>query len=497
MHLLRHDVVAHRGLLLAWAAAVAAPHVMAATGVTTVAGMNPGFLHEVVLPFLRVLLLGVALAAAIQADSPVDDRAFWRTRPIAPGTMATGKLLLAWTAGVVVPLALVMVLAARLELPWHHWPSTIAQVVSVEGALVGVLIVVGTRTTSIPGLLIATVCLLVVSFLLMGALQQLRYVPRLRELDLLADPQVATWAMLAWAALACVGLFALGYRGRRHHTAFLAALLATVSVVPALWFSPVLRAARPAPLPVTLTVGAEVHAEAIARPEAKVALLAHAVVHGLTPLDRVQVFLLDGTLATRSGEQAARGDRDPRIVTSMPRYALLGVLEATEFARSSGQRARFVGRFNVDVERRQVVASVPLVAGAALDTPHTRFTVEHVGHVEDDRGRHLSVTGQELLLWTPGQWRPAYQYVLRDAAGSCEVPAVPHGRTDVLEPVLATTFARPFLPMRFTAKAQPADCALDPTRTVLEIRRSFSPPPTAVPVTLEFTMPTATHPPRT
>lgn len=52
------------------------------------------------------LLALVTTAMVVQADHPSDDRAFWRTRPIAPGTLAAAKIAMLAALLVVVPVAI-------------------------------------------------------------------------------------------------------------------------------------------------------------------------------------------------------------------------------------------------------------------------------------------------------------------------------------------------------------------------------------------------------
>ncbi len=94
LHLVRHDLRAHRHLILAWLALVVAQPLVSVLPLwSALASTGPAV--SVFLTATRLLLGAVALATIVQADSPLDDRAFWRTRPIAPGTMATAKLMTA------------------------------------------------------------------------------------------------------------------------------------------------------------------------------------------------------------------------------------------------------------------------------------------------------------------------------------------------------------------------------------------------------------------
>ena len=494
LHLMRHDMATHRAMLLAWLLVVLAHPVVAAVPVnveTDPQQLAPGML----LMLTRVVLTVVTVATLVQADSPVDEQAFWRTRPVSSRRMALAKLLLAWLAFVALPVAIVCGVGLAVHLPWHHWPSAVAQSLVSQGALVALVTVVATRTRRVPTLLVA-LCVVVGALYLLGAsLQELRRVPWIHELDILADPALALFASQAWVAAAGGLLCVIAYRGPSARTRFALVCLASLLVLIAFWFLPTLRARRPVPAAVSLAVDpGRMRAERLTH-AARVGIVAPAAVRDLGPLDRASVFLRDGTLHIASGPHHVPAPEDPRSVARSGRQrqaAVLAVLDQSAFSAVAGRPARFEGHLSVQVEQRRVVDVAPFAPGGVLRGPHSVLTLHQVAPAEPAHPWATVASGTELLLRTPGEWRPGYEYVLADRRSDCllQVYAWNDGTRPYLEAALLPVLARPFVvrPVHLTVAGQ-LRCTPDRTTSELQLRRFMTPPPTVVPLSVEFTVP--------
>ena len=117
----------------------------------------------------RVVIGAAVIATLVQADSPIDDRAFWRTRPISPATMAGAKLTLACLVFVLVPLLVVLSVAAAVQLPARHWPAAVLGVVLGEVPLVMLAVVVAARTRRSSTALVGLAGVLVLLLLCAGS----------------------------------------------------------------------------------------------------------------------------------------------------------------------------------------------------------------------------------------------------------------------------------------------------------------------------------------
>lgn len=503
-HLLRHDVLTHRHLLIAWVCTVVA-HPLAgwlswAIGVTT---------HEipilaVLLVVMRLVLMVVTIGLIVQGDSPVDDRAFWRTRPIAAGGLARAKLLLCGLVFVVVPTLVVCFVAAAVGVPWAHWPSMLWQVVATDAALAGTVFVLATRTRHVANLLLAVACCVGVLYLIVSAIEALRYVAWIRDREILADPAIATGVALAWVSLAAVVLGVVAYRGPAWRNRFAMGVLTTVLLIVASWFVPALRAARPLQDPVSVALtGVPVRAERLSQTSGRIGLVVEPVVSGLKATDSAQLYLLDGTLSGPWGSRAARTGNVPRSVfadDTRPSAPLLAVLDEPTFTTLAGRPATFRGRLNVQLVRTQLVATAPLADDATVTTPDARLIVHRVVATSEGREREAVADGLMLALRTPGRWNPAYTYRLRGVAPACLATVIPAGRYSgpFLDIALLPTLARPFSVRRVTLTAMGAACIPRGPDTTLEVLAStYYPTPVAVPITVTFTVPRSAEPART
>lgn len=102
------------------------PMLTAPPGVNATYFDGPGLLAMVV----EMTLFGLTVATFVQADPPIGTRAFWRTRPIAPGALLASKLLTLTVALVAGPVAL-----NALRLAIHDAPVESVSAASVQLAL--------------------------------------------------------------------------------------------------------------------------------------------------------------------------------------------------------------------------------------------------------------------------------------------------------------------------------------------------------------------------
>jgi hypothetical protein len=513
-HLLRHDVLTHRRLLIAWVGTVLA-HPLAGWLSWTTVGTGNAIernawvrgdvpILAVLLVALRLVLMVVTIGLIVQGDSPVDDRAFWRTRPIEAGRLARAKLLLCGLVFVAFPTLVVCGVAAAVGVPWAHWPSMLWQVIATDTALAGTVFVLATRTRHVTNLLLAVACCVGVLYLIISALQSLRHVAWLHDRNVLADPAIATGVTFAWVSLAAGVLGVVAYRGTAWRNRFAMGVLATVLLIVASWFVPALRAARPQQEPVSVeATGAPIRAERLRTADGLVGIVVEPIVSGLKDTDRAQLFLLDGMLSGPWGTRAARPGVGPRSVfadDTRPAAPLLAVLDERAFAALAGRPATFRGRFNVQVERTQIVATAPLAAGVTFTTPHTKLRLKRLVADSEGRGRESVADGVMLWLHVPATWTPGYTYRLRAADDGCEATALPFGwrGSSFMDIALLPTLARPFYVHRVTLSAMGTTCVPRGPGTTIELLSTIHyATPVAVPITATFRVPGAAEPART
>jgi hypothetical protein len=506
-HLVRNDLRAHHRLLLAWLAIVVAQPLVTAVAWWGALDSAVAWGPLSALVVVRIGLAGALVAMLVQGDSPIDDRAFWRTRPISPTTLAVAKLLLVVGIFVVAPMAVVLMVAAWVKVPVAHWPATLVQVFVMEAALAGLSLSLSTRTRSVAGLLLLALGSVVGFSMLLGSLQELRRVTWLAEVVKMADPRLGIWPMLTVAVIGFATVFVVGYHGwRRRHAFAVAALLTLLGPVSVL-FLPQLQIAPPSPLPLGLrfvdTPTPAVRAERLPGNDRRVALIVEPVVTGRHDRDETRVFTADGTLQLPDGtERRTESSETPGLNAAQlrSRAAVLAILDAGTFATLRGQRVRFIGRLKVDVTRHDTEATAALEPGAILDTPHLRLVV---GTVFDDRARPSGerrwARAEALELHLQGlvtTWRHGHTYLLRDDATGCEVTVQPYsadrGLRSVLLPPLLPTLAQPFTAWRVRmTQMLESECDVDVRRSIIELRMLESPPPSTVLVNQEFTVPDA------
>ena len=107
----------------------------------------------------------IATAMVVQADHPADDRAFWRTRPVAPLELATGKLVLLAGLFVALPAIVNAVRLLAYGAPIASVAASAAQFAVLAGATVLPAWGLAIATRTLPAFLAACAGLVIALFL--------------------------------------------------------------------------------------------------------------------------------------------------------------------------------------------------------------------------------------------------------------------------------------------------------------------------------------------
>jgi hypothetical protein len=494
LHLVRHDLRTHRHLLLAWVAIVVV-HPLAsllawpaidATGVA-------------VPPFLvasRLVLGAAAIATIVQADSPLDDRTFWRTRPVAARTMAAAKLVMG-ALFVAVPLLVVLVVARLLGIPAGHLPSTIAQVVVTDAAAVGLVLFLSARTRHVATMLIALLGTLLAGYVLIVAITETLRVPWVRQFYALGppSPQIALPTMLAIVALVSWIMTTLVFLGERYRLRLLLLCATGVLTLAVIWFVPAARGHRPTPrfdrAPSISVDAGRVRAERLA--SGRVALFSEGSLTGLQPGDRARQYLLDGMLDTPVGTLPARESTDLRFLEGHPEpnTVLLGVLSDMDFQRLAGRPVRFDGRLTLEVSRTDVLGTLPVAAGEVLDAGDLRLRLHDVQPSVIVPANFRAVATADVTwtaTWTQGSRLPLTQWWLRQGANRRFIGRFARARYAWL--VLLPSLAQPF-GWQHAVLTVPAGTGapIDAESATIEIEEPHGPVSTQRPARVAFVVP--------
>lgn len=497
-HLVQHNLRAHRTILLAWLASVVALPLLAVAPWSEQLAADAGVGAALFLQGARVLLGLAAIASIVQAGSPVDDRAFWRTSPIGPRVLALAHLITVGLCFVVLPTLIVFAVAVIVGVPASHWPATVAMVIVMESALAGFGLVVASRSRGLATFIIAVVVGLATMFFLLGALSELRrYLPSVAQLAM-ADPLKGLWATLGIGAVLLPVLFTVAMAGPRRQRTFVGGILVLLLLGVGVWFVPALRFVGPPPIdPQARVSSTSVVAEPVHGSPGALALVVGITPAARQPRDAWRFSLQAGKLTTASGVRWVKGGPPgylPTAQASEIRTALV-ILSADEVRTLGGTRISFEGQLQGEVERHITEAEAPLVTGAVLSTRHLRFAASRV-HETAVRalGRmHARVEGTEIYLSSPGiTFRHGHAYVLRDPRTGCEVPAYswPTAASRVMQLALLPSLSRPFIVMPTElAELVAPPCAVDRTRARVEMRTLETRGTGLTPVSVEFTVP--------
>ncbi len=500
-HLLREDIRRHARLVVTWLGVVVAQPVVALIPWSSEFDAGIGAFVATTLTVARVLLGAVLVALLVQGDSPIDTAAFWRTRPISISAMAGAKIALVAAVLVLAPTVVTLAVAAWLRVPLEHWPSTVGQVVAFEGGLAAFALAVASRTRSIATFLVFGLALVAAFWLVQGSLLELRRTVAPGALRPV-HPQQGLAAMAAIWALGGTALYAVSLRGARGRAAFAIGCLILALLSLGVWYLPMWRASEPTPLPLTLTFAEDsVTAVAPVNGVGDVLLVGRPAIGGTREDDDVRVVVKEGVLITPDGEFPANKAASIGAALRHQAPLLTGVPAAT-FRALAGRRARFEGTLHVDVQRRDVEATSPLVTGATLDTPHARLLLDEMLDEHDHRVERLrpAARGWELFLTTPFEpIRHGHSYVMRDTSSGCAVTVVAtnDGQGRVMATWLLPTLAPPFWARRVVlGHLVDAPCRVEPAHAVVEMRAHLSPPATTVPVAFDFIVPASAGPAR-
>lgn len=227
-HIVRHDLRALRLPLLAWLVVLLVQGVMMAAGPGLLDAEGPRGLAVGFAEFLagaRLALTILLTVMLVQRDSPVGTTAFWLTRPIAPVTLAAGKLCSATLLIVVLPAAVGWALFSALGLPPGGVRDGIWQLILEQALLVSLSAMGAAITASVAQFAVVAAA----AVLLFGALMS-RAAPFLERLAVVRMP--ADWSpTAAWTLVTVVGAVAVvAFQYSRRRTV-LAAVAATSVLV--------------------------------------------------------------------------------------------------------------------------------------------------------------------------------------------------------------------------------------------------------------------------
>lgn len=497
-HLIRHNLLTHRAMLLAWFGVMLTLPLVALVPWSPTTRTGMGVASALLLQGGRVVLGLVAIAAIVQATSPIDDRAFWRTRPISTRTLAGAHITTVMLVFVLVPTLVVFATAVAFGVPRVHWPGTLVQVAVTEMAIASLGLVVASRTRGVATFIIAALVGLASLYFLVGAMFELRRALAWPGHLQMADPVKGLWGTLGIGALLLPPLFLVAMAGGRRQRAFLSGVLGILVLATSVWFLPSLRFVPPALVDARLRFDAEsVTFEPVPGTPGAVAIVLHPIPQGGHSRDSWRFWLDHGQLLTPRGTKRIEATPDG-VVPRLPQQSLsvvLAVLTADEARAFAGSRARFVGALRGDVERRITEATAMRASGGSLDTGHLRLSITRLLDDTPDPSRPVRpvVAATEVVMapWSMS-FRHGHTYVLRDRTSGCEVVAQRWEATRALPVALLPTLLPPFTVTRFElAEWLQATCHVDPAHTDVEVRTNEIRAVASVPLSLEFTMPDA------
>lgn len=507
-HLARHNLQAHRAIVLAWLALVIGHPVFALLPWWSHADRWMAYGSAVLIVAARVVLGALAIAAIVQADSPVDDRAFWRTRPIDAHTLARAHLATVAVLFVAVPMLVVVVIGAVMGLPMAQWPSALAQVAMTELACAGLSLLVATRTQGLASFLIWIVVAVLVAVTLPLAVHELGRLSLGRDLLRTRD----TWLVLrAWTlvgALVLPALFVVAMAGPRRQRWLLAGVLGVAALSTSVWFIPGLRRMPPIPADAALSSAPRsIRAIDVPGPPEGVALVLDvgpvssdvrdtwlvSEFDGRLTIDGV-VLPLDEIAETRRFTRR-RGRLSVPGTAPLAMSRVLTVFDIDTHRKLTGSRVRLDALVTASVMRRVTEGSARLTAGATILTNHSRLTLQEVTDLgQEVLGRPaLLVRGHEVGAAPGALNMHQHVYMLRDRATGCEVRLAQSSDDDarnVASEALLPTLARPFVAARLVMRVQQAPgCAFDTARADIDLLTFEYRHLPQSPLSLDFTVP--------
>jgi hypothetical protein len=377
-HLVVHDVRLHWPLISAWVAIVLA-HPLVAAVPWSEDSLALGLVLATGLVGARLVIGAVVIATLVQADSPIDDGSFWRTRPIAPSTMAAAKLALTVLVFVLVPLLVVLAVAVTMQVPARHWPATIGGVLLGEVPAVMLALVVAARTrrpsAALVGLAGGLAILLLVVALTGQILVDLQ--PSAHRVDPFSAPVwLALW-MTAWLPLLA---WAVWWGTKVRGVLAVGATVALLGVL-AIWLVPVVRSAMAtteASSGVTLT---RLDARRVAGSRVRVtAVVSHPFRADATLLMETMTVVVGSRMARLPGAVAV----PMQLATPSERVFTVADLSEADAVALQGQTVRVTGRLFAFTSRRTAEAHTALVAGSRFDGRRIRGRINRVYRPTED-----------------------------------------------------------------------------------------------------------------
>lgn len=506
-HLMGHDVRVHWRLMVAWTLLLAAHPivaVLASPAAPMLGGGGTSTATAAAFIGARLVLCAVLVIALVQQDAPHSDLASWRTKPISPVAMATAKGITVAAATLLLPVIVVLTVAALAEVPLADWPGIALRIVATDGALVGVVLASAAFTRHASTALVTVVGVLAGAILIFGTAARVttRMVDHTGRVWLAADPFMALPTLVLICAVTSWTVALLAWSGHRRRRAMLAVVAGGAVALLAAWYVPAARLHHretPAPPP-TMTLrlsSTDVRARTLPGGDRQVALLTTYDTEGSASASVERLWLSEGRLDLGAGTKPARGLRDPTIASpSARREALVGVVSAAEFATAMGRRARFRGRFQLETRLGRVIDAGPLSTGLHLVS--RRATFRGAATASDD----IAVArGALTVVSRPMAPVPGIDFFLRESQTGTRVGPlfVWHARTALSYLALLPTLTRPFewdtVELRLPGSLS---AGVDVSATTLELQETTDPNLRLnVDATLEFTVPAAISAPDT
>lgn len=452
LHLMRHDVGQHWRLLLAWTVLIVAHPAVSLLSRGDGREATPGLGPTVGLLVIGVrLLMGAVLTLGIvQQDAPLDDRTFWRTRPIAPRTMGLAKLALVALVMLGVPLVVVGVVAWLAKVPLSYWPTMASHILLLDGTMVGLILLGGVLTRHLSSGLVAVITTVSVALVGFGYASRPGVVTYAHDTSWMrqVDPVYALPTLLMICVLALWSMALLLWSGTPGRLRALIVGVIAATLLLTAWYFPGARLHRrliPSDAPrLRLRLAASgVHATRLPTTPERIALLTTATVEGRERDALQALWLATGTIDVGEGPRNARTPRDPNVGNrpgEEPR-ALLAVISPEEFAAMQGRRVQIRARYTADVRSEQKLATAPLAPGAVLVTPLGSLRVTSVSPASGA----IAAADLTVLRRLPERGR-GLDLFLRDGVTGPRIGPLFlwHARTPLSYLLQLPTLARPF-----------------------------------------------------
>lgn len=467
-HLVAHDVRLHWPLIAAWVAIVLAHPLVAAVPWSEDALASARLLGAGLVGS-RVLVGAAVLATLVQADSPIDDRGFWRTRPIAPATMAVAKLVVVCLVFVVVPLLVVLAVAAAVHVPRQHWPATVLGVVLGEmpGVMLTAVIAARTRraSTALVGLAGVVALLLLIVAVAGQAVIQLE--PRVRRVD----PFTAPVPLAIWLTTCLTVLAGAAWWGARARAVLVVGTTVGVLGLLALWLVPTIRS-------VSMTSAAGGRPPVLTRLDTRrvagsrvrvAAVVSHSFAAGTHVLMEHATVAIGGRRALEPFAMPAAA----LLASPTERAFTVADLSEGDALAMQGQPVRITGQLVTLQSHRTTDARARLVAGARLDGARVRGLIEQVRRPTEDVPvvAHVSVLSLSTAIGLVSE-QPQLATALRDVRTQerHQLTHAPRKVNDLVSLVQLPVFARPFAVHHLSLRVRIDELsAIDPAASQLEL----------------------------